>query len=218
MYPSIVYDNFFDNPDAVVKFANSLEYKKTDGRWPGYRTKDLYEIDEQFKEYIARKIVRIFYPGSDSTWYSSMCFQQVIPMHSDKYHIKNRGWIHLDSVVQFGGIIYLDKNPEDDTGTSLYRLKKTHFQHSDREEEIKRRFYMGENISDDEYEKHFYSTEEYFEETVRVKNVYNRLFLFNGREYHGVQTFGSNNNSRLTLPFFFNHVNHPRFQGPYYRE
>tara|TARA_B100002019_G_C21150090_1_gene537781 strand:+ start:46 stop:702 length:657 start_codon:yes stop_codon:yes gene_type:complete len=218
MYPSIIYDNFFDNPDAVVEYAKSLEYHMNDGRWPGARTKDLSEINPELKENIARRIVNIFFPDRMATWYSQMTFQEVWPMHDDQYHIKNRGWIHLDCSVQFGGIIYLDKNPAEDTGTSLYRLKSTHYQHTDNEEKTKRRYYGGEEVSDEEYAKYFHSTEEYFEETVTVKNVYNRLFLFSGNQYHGVKTFGPKGTSRLTLPFFFNWVNHVCHQGPYYRE
>ena len=218
MYPSVIYDNFLDNPDAVAEFAESCEYHFNDGRWPGYRTKDLSEINPDLKTNITRKIVNIFFPDKMATWYSQMAFQKVIPMHEDKYHIKNRGWVHLDSNVQFGGIIYLDKDPEEDTGTSLYKLKHTHFQHTDNEERIKRTFYGGEDVSDEEYEKYFMSTEKYYEETVRVKNVYNRLFLFNGQQLHGVQTFGSQGRTRLTIPFFFNWVNHHQYSAPFSRE
>ena len=47
----------------------------------------------------------------------------------------------------------------------------------------------------------FTSTEDNWKETVRVENVYNRLFAFIRRFWNGVKTFGSN--ERLTLIFFF---------------
>ena len=50
----------------------------------------------------------------------------------------------------------------------------------------------------------FTSTEDNWKETVKVENVYNRLFAFNGRSWHGVKTFGSD--ERLTLVFFFKYL------------
>ena len=35
MFPALIYDDFFENPDLVVDLANSLEYKPGDGAWPG---------------------------------------------------------------------------------------------------------------------------------------------------------------------------------------
>ena len=46
------------------------------------------------------------------------------PFCEDKYDNKNRGWIHQDIDTWFGGIVYLTKNPEPDTGTSVYKVKK----------------------------------------------------------------------------------------------
>ena len=67
--------------------------------------------------------------------------------------------------------------------------------------EIRNKFYGGVEVTDDEYEIGFTSTEDNWKETVKVENVYNRLFAFNRRFWHGVKTFGSN--ERLTLIFFF---------------
>ena len=43
-----------------------------------------------------------------------------------------------------------------------------------------------------------------FTETIKVENRYNRLFLFDGMTYHGVNTFDTDT-ERLTLVFFLNH-------------
>ena len=42
------------------------------------------------------------------------------------------------------------------------------------------------------------------EETVKVKNVYNRLVLFNSTSLHAVQTYGTK--ERLTMAFFNNYI------------
>ena len=50
-----------------------------------------------------------------------MTFQYIEP-----YSFDNEGWIHQDK-SQFGGIIYLTKEPEVGTGTSLYKPKRGWF-------------------------------------------------------------------------------------------
>lgn len=217
MFPYIVYDNFFDDPDLVVDFANSLEYKMGDGSWPGVRTEDIGYYDYDFKKIIVNKICRLFYPDSKYQWYIKTTFQKVEGMHDDKYHIKNRGWIHKDHSRILGGIIYLDKNPEEDTGTSLYRSRKMVIPYSEEHDSCKKRWYTGQHVSDDEYENYYNSTPENYEETLTVKNVYNRLFMFNGNSHHGVKTYGSVGNTRLTLPFFVSSITHPEYGFPTYR-
>ena len=44
MFPCIVYDNFFEDPDLVVDLANSLEYEPGDGSWPGVTELKISEI------------------------------------------------------------------------------------------------------------------------------------------------------------------------------
>ena len=41
LYPTSVIDNFFPNPDEVVKFSKSLDFKRDTnlGKWPGERTR-----------------------------------------------------------------------------------------------------------------------------------------------------------------------------------
>ncbi len=218
MFPTIVYDNFFENPDLVVDLANSLEYKMGDGSWPGVRTDDIGYHHLEFKKLIMDKICRIFYPDSNYQWYAKTVFQKVEGMHEDKYHIKNRGWIHKDKNRLIGGIIFLNKNPEEDTGTSLYTSKKVVVPYSDEQDSCKKRWYTGHDVSDEEYRNCFDSNSENYKQTLAVENVYNRLFMFNGTSYHGVNTYGSIGNTRLTLPIFFGTIQHPEFNFPMYRE
>ena len=218
MFPYIVYDNFFEDPDLVVDFANSLEYRMGDGSWPGVRTNDIGHYDYDFKKLVIDKICRLFYPDSDYQWYVKTVFQKVEGMHEDKYHIKNRGWIHKDTTRILGGIIYLDKNPEKDTGTSIYKKRKIAIPYTPEKDACKRKWYTGQDVSDEEYEKYFDSTSENYEEVLKVENVYNRLFMFTGHSHHGVHTYGSVGNTRLTLPFFFTSIHHPTFNFPTFRE
>ena len=217
-FPTIIYDNFFDDPDIIVDFANSLEYEGGDGSWPGKRTDDLQNIDMSFKKYFIDQILLMFYPDKLYDWYAKVRFQKVESMHEDQYHIKNCGWIHKDVTDAAGGIVFLDKNPAEDTGTSLYKKKNIFFPTSKQIVDCKKKWYTGEDVSDEEYASHFHSHSGNFDETVRVKNVYNRLLLFNGNEYHGVHTYGPPDHTRLTLVFFITFVNHVNLNYPLIRQ
>lgn len=213
MFPICIVDNFFQNPDNVVDFANTLEYNPGNGRWPGVRTDALANVAPMLQSEIGGKIVRLFYPEQDFRFAAEIMFQKVQPMHEDQYHIKNRGWIHRDENQAFGGIIYLTKDPEPNTGTSIFESKTfsefnvTHANHA-----VQKRFYTGEDVSDEEYEENFYSTPDKWRETVKVENVYNRMFMFSSRYAHAVQTFGTK--ERLTLAFFFKDICSPSFAPP----
>ena len=55
-------------------------------------------------------------------------------------------------------------------------------------------------IDEKEYEEAYDRVHSQYEETVKIKNVYNRFVLFPGTTHHGVQTYGTRD--RLTLNFF----------------
>ena len=122
------------------------------------------------------------------------------PFHKEKYHKKNRGWIHQDIDTLFGGIVYLNKDAEPDTGTSVYKAKHGYSLQFKDELQVKEKTYLGDNIPDEDYEKAFDSSHDQYIETVKVENVYNRFVMFNSRTHHGVKTFGTK--ERLTLNFF----------------
>ena len=106
------------------ELSKNLEWNPTsDGRWPGERSENLHENNQKFFSYVCNKIYSIFYESQPDYWNTSLNFQRIKPFHTDQYDPMNRGWIHMDKVCHFGGIIYLNKNPEPDTGTSMYRMK-----------------------------------------------------------------------------------------------
>tara|TARA_Y100000004_G_scaffold178717_1_gene221539 strand:+ start:327 stop:974 length:648 start_codon:yes stop_codon:yes gene_type:complete len=215
MYPTLIVDDFFENPDAIVDYANSLDYYPTTGEYPGERSKCLSKLDGDLYQTICSDILDSFYPNKKYMFVCEIQFQRIKPFHEDKYHPRNRGWIHRDSQVHFGGIIYLDKNPEPDTGTSIYENVGI-IGKSDECMEIKKDFYTGKSVPDDLYEAAFNYTNKDLEETITVKNKYNRLFCFNSKQHHAAQTYGSGENVRLTLSFFFRDIASP-FNPPLYR-
>ena len=200
-YPVTIVDDFFKDPDAIVEMAESMNfYNPNTGNWPGERTKQLYVEHETFFNYFGQRILALFYDTTPDFWKLQCHFQKINPFCEDKYNKKNRGWIHQDEHCFFGGIVYLTKNPEPDTGTSIYKAKKGYSFQFKKTLDMKEALYKSKPVDDKEYEIEFDTMNDQYEETVRVSNVYNRLLLFDNMAHHGVQTFGTT--PRLTLNFF----------------
>ena len=205
-YPVIIADNFFDDPDYVRDFALSLAYTtSSDGRWPGARSEHIHLLDNNLFNYVSRKIELLFSDAEPKQWMKSMQFQRISPYATDKWDRRNRGWVHCENAtpeqkVIFGGLIYLTKDPEPDTGTSIYKAKKGFRYDSNECDDMKKSFYSGVDIDINEYNKLYDLQHEQYIETVKCENVYNRLIVFGSDVIHGAQTFGTK--ERLTLPFF----------------
>jgi len=213
MFPITIVDNFLEDPDAIVRLSEQMEFKATtDGKWPGARTDQLWEHNHRLFNSIGIKIHSLFYEGIVDNWSMTMHFQKISPFDGDKWNKKNRGWIHKD-LSSFGGIIYLSKDPDADSGTSIYKCKNGYQHQYPDELQVKEDLYTGKStLSQDEYDKVFDAVNDQFVETVTVENVYNRLLLFGGQTYHGVKTFGTK--PRLTLNFFGYGVKDDRRYSP----
>jgi len=207
-FPAIIVDDFFENPDAIVEMASSLTYTpQEEGIWPGVRTDLLSDINDvniiRLFHYIGQKIFDLF-GNNPANWGMYTTFQKIQPFSENKWDKLNRGWVHFDgmyqSPVKFGGIIYLNKNADKDTGTSIYKTKNGFHTYEDHEIDQKKKLYSGNCIDIDKYERIYDEYHDQFVETIRVDNIYNRLLLFGGDTLHGVRTFGTE--ERLTLPFF----------------
>lgn len=204
-FPITVIDNFYENPDLVRNFALSLPYyMSSDGRWPGARSDRLVDVNVNFYNTFTFKLFSLFF-DLDSTnmeWDVETSFQQVVSFSPIRTSQLNRGWIHQDDDAVFSGVIYLNPDPKPGWGTSIYKLKpgetddcqqKTKFLH----------YGESEDLDEEEHEKEMIFNSNKFVESVRVENVYNRLILFEGGEYHGVPSFYSDDDEpRLTQVFF----------------
>ena len=204
-YPITIVDDFFEDPDAIVEMANALKYYPPDrGNWPGVRTKQLHVVEERFFNYFGEKVHLLFHDSKPEYWNMQTQFQKIQPFSEDQYDPLNRGWVHQDNCV-FGGIVYLNKNPSPDSGTSIYKTTSGYgFQEYPDEIRMKEKLYRGEEIDPDEYREAWKKVHAQYIPTVRVENVYNRFVLFNNKTHHGVYTFGTQ--ERLTLNFFGMHM------------
>lgn len=208
---NICVDDFFENPDKIVDFANKLEYypdKK--GAWPGVRSVPLHEIDRDLNTDLVSKIFRAHYPGGKNylSYYDSViCFAKT-KSYNNKF--LNEGWIHVDYPSVIAGLVYLTPNANLEGGTNIYQIKNE-FKDTFNDEipqEQKILFYTNSPDFDlNTYKKELEETNKNFNLVTKFNNVYNRMIMWSGTEYHGANSFeGFEEEERLTLNFFLNKV------------
>jgi hypothetical protein len=208
IYPTIILDNFFNDPIKVIQFAKSLEYYQDDeGRWPGKRTKQLHEVDKDFFEQYGSKILSILYPTiKDKSFNCSLYFQKI---SKENVH---KGWVHQDIEYDFTAIVYLSQHKE--CGTSLFDSKNI-TSTKGLNNAKKRDMYLNKNFK--EVSKYLDETNAQFIETIKINSKFNRLIMFDGAQFHAAQKFIENNieEERLTLIGFFNNIYFPgiKFNG-----
>lgn len=212
MYPLVIIDNFYDDPDAIVNIAEKQEYSSSpDGRWPGKRSSGMWNFDRSLYVYTCEKILKVFSDNLPSYWNFETYFQKITPFQ-DPF---NTGWVHPDrGVGHFGGVIFMNKNPDENTGLNIYRAKNGYYHEHEEDMLVKQKLYSGENVSPDQYVNSYNRLHSQYECTIEIKNVYNRMVLFNNQTLHGVQSFG-HSQDRLTIPFFC--LDLTNFKVPLYR-
>ena len=201
-YPLIIKDNFFSDPDAIVNIINHVDYSLSSNNYPGVRTKSLDEINPKLYEHIFQKIFLLLHDQLPLRFESNLKvgFHKIKPfVEGDKWDKKNRGWVHTDGCL-FGGVIYLDKNPDKDAGTSIYKSKDGFDVQTQENIDAKELFYSGQLIDDGHYYNAYDRVRNQYEETLKIPNVYNRLVLIPNDQPHAMTTIGDK--ERNTLVFF----------------
>ena len=204
LYPVTIIENFYQNPDAIRKFALAQEYTFCHERenleyvYPGSRTKDLFDLDVNLHEKICKKLVSVFHNTEHDymRWAVSTNFQSVTEEYS-------QGVIHTDQNTIFAGVLYLSPDAPLNSGTSLFKRSKT-FDEDKYQQALDTndaRFRAGEIVMNTDYHS-------MFDEIVRVNNVYNTLIIYEGRHFHAAnQFFGKTlKDSRLAQVFFINKI------------
>ena len=204
LYPVTIIENFYENPNAIRKFALTQEYTFCHDRpnlkyvYPGGRTKDLFDLDSVLHEKICKKLVSVFHNSEHDymRWALSTNFQSVTAEYK-------KGIIHTDNDTIFAGVLYLSPNAPLNSGTSLYKKNKT-FNEKKYLQALNgndTRFRAGDIEMDIAYHS-------MFDEIVRVNNVYNTLIIYEGRHFHAAnQFFGKTlKDSRLAQVFFINKI------------
>ncbi len=198
--PTFCVDDFYSDPDAVREFALRQTFLPSEGRWPGTRTRDISEIDPKFHEQFAKKVFSLFLEDVNNvTRYDlKTSFQTVPTMDQDPNSPKNHGWIHFDEQTVFAGIVYLSPDANLENGTSMYKLINEAT--LDHVSTCKQDFYTGK-ISKD-YDETILRHNGSYIETIKFNNLYNRMICFDRSQPHGVKSFYTTGEARLTQVFF----------------
>lgn len=204
LYPVTIVENFYENPEAIRKFALAQQYtfcqdvQNLEYVYPGSRTKDIFDLDKKLHEKICKKLVSIFHNSEHDymRWAISTSFQSVTKEY-------DQGVIHTDQNTIFAAVLYLAPDAPLDSGTSLFRKNKKfdEIRYQKALADNDARFRRGQIAMDVEYH-------EMFDEIVRVNNVYNTLIIYEGRHFHAANKFfgKSLKDSRLAQVFFINKI------------
>ena len=211
LFPTLVVDDFLDDPDYVYNLAKNAEYNDPGHtNHPGVASKlKLYDIDEKLFDLIIKKIFGYYWDLNYPVNYLiDMEFQRI---QSKDDGILNKGIIHVDSeIAMAAGLIYLNRDAPRDTGTSFYKLKDESYRIKQKEllDPIAK-YHAGEHV--DGIEKICQDHYDMFEETMRVQNQYNRLLFYSGDEWHTATSY--DNQTRYTLRYFISELksNHQNF-------
>lgn len=219
-FNSVCIDNFFSDPDEIRNLGLSISKEPDDlGRWPGVRSKNLYEIDEDLHTLFCLKVLSCYYDLRfvDLQWTECTSKFQVVPYSKESKYI-DEGWIHSDYGHDLAGIIYLTPNADLNTGTSLFNLKpneeKNYLSFGSQSEKMA--FYRDKKSLSENYLKQLKSNNNKFYEKTRFQNVYNRLVMYDANEYHKANSFntGENVDDRMTLVFFFSGIKSEKTKYP----
>jgi hypothetical protein len=187
--PTTVLDNFFDDPLEVRRFALEQEFlPDINQSYPGKRSRPLHEISTPLFKHTINRFNSIFYVLNDIDGWQATAYFQLIDNTSAP-------WVHRD-LQTISGIIYLNDNSDPATGTTIYKPKTTGL--------------FGLDVTDKQIlpEDARLANNSQFEESVVVKNKFNRLVAFDSKEFHAASSFDEiDEDQRLTLVFFIERLN-----------
>ena len=198
------FDNFYYDPDAVREYALSLEYisHENTGIFPGSRTDFLHQIDPDFFDQSNSKLFSMF-TFDDLSWSVKSTFHKIWNYSDDKESNLNKGWIHKDS-SHMAAVVYLDPDPYPDSGTSFYALKEGEDYDARPSGKLRNKFFNYKSCDVSEYERVLLNNNSQFNKIGEIKNVYNRIIIYDASTYHAQTSSWSKTGMRLTQPIFMN--------------
>lgn len=204
-FPILCVDDFYLDPQEVRDYALTLDYPQNESVYPGIRTLPLHEINREFFDIFCEKLFSIFYnlENESGRWEVSTFFQKTYSRDPDPKSLLNSGWDHKDDDVVFAGVIYLNEDSFADSGTTISKLKSE----PERNFEIRNKFYSGSEVDKDNYASELKKHRECFEDSLIVKNQFNRLICYDSEYFHRESNFFSNEEFRLTQLFFVRKFN-----------
>jgi hypothetical protein len=189
----LVIDNFYNNPMDTRNFILSQDFS-VKGNYPGqrtisYATDSLRDIIQKYIAPFGEKITQFSIPkpdNSDADKIYNGSFQYTTS--------RDRSWVHTDGYNNWAGVLYLTPNAPLSAGTSFYQFEDGTMCEEDKQ--IQKNADILDRYSQDMTK---------WKLVDQVGNVFNRLILFNSKNYHmSMDYFGDNKyNGRLFQVFFF---------------
>lgn len=208
MYKSLmIVDDFFEDPHYVRNkglshliechgdkiMENSILNDDVNSH-PGFTTKNFLDIDPDLNEDIADKVSEIL--GASVL---------MGPMFYLASSVHKCGLVHND-LSQMAGVIYLNENPPENSGTVLYdKIKPEPIEISRKLSTGYRSSAVTNNLDEIEsfnkFKKEY--NEEYFQPDCVVQNKFNRCIIYGGKRMHGAHDYFGKNifDSRLVIAF-----------------
>ena len=206
MWPTMIVDDFFADPEQVVKLSKTVKYNPSDGLYPGQRSEQLHLVDPAFFNWSTAKLIALLYPmhSNNIHWKAIQMFQRVPPkVYGDA------GWVHHDHFSEITSVIYLSHNKN--SGTSLYKGK--HFTVGSDYNQEKEDFYKS--LKNKEQAEAFRKkANDKFEKTVDMQSKFNRLVMFDSHHWHQSTDHVTDDTERLTLLTFFLEITGEKIRYP----
>ena len=184
-------DNFYNEPHKIRDFVLKQDFKIR-GNYPGKRTVSFAseDIKETIQNYIypfAAKITRFPLEKTDKNYNGA--FQYTTS--------RDRSWIHNDGWNDWAAVLYLTPNAPVTAGTGFYKYYDGTRYSTETDEQLKK------DIGNHSQDMTKWTLVD------KVGNVFNRMIIFNSKQYHcSLDYFGTNKeNGRLFQVFFFSTEN-----------
>jgi hypothetical protein len=223
-FPSLQVNDFFQNPNSVVDYVETLRFEKPPGNYPGLRALAQNDFDHDFFQRINLKIVKLLYSDFkvfQTVGINAHSYFQKIKYEDVEAHMLNcenpgRGWIHNDHESKFTSIIYLSKH--ENCGTALYTYKdeaKSNFKSVKANPYYKDAYYRKDpNLKLDEYYAYLNEHLNQYKLDCLFNSAYNKMIGFDGGNAHGALYNLKPGEERLIFISFFHGLIAPYYPVP----
>jgi len=188
----IIIDNFYNNAMETRNYVLSQTFS-VKGNYPGYRTKSyanqhLKDIIQKYVEPFGGKITEFPIPKDN---------EEAMKIYNGAFQYataRDRSWVHTDGYNNWAGVVYLTPDAPLSSGTAFFKFYDGAMTEAD-----------GNLLNNKKEIDRFSQDMTKWQMVDMVGNIFNRLILFNAKNYHmSMDYFGDNKeNSRLFQVFFF---------------
>jgi len=191
-WPTVIVDDFFEHPDDILKEAKKQKYIKGT-KYPGYRSGPLHVSNHNLFNYINKKVLAVLYPNN----HTSLFYESSVEFCKVPNNMPSDGWVHHDR-AQITFIIYLNKDI--DIGTSIFKRSKPGA--TDIHYEKKQSYFLRPSLN---VTKQRQENNDQFIETASIKGIYNRLIMFDCKQFHAAH-INNTDFERYTLLGFMHKI------------